>query len=71
MSEESDVGAATLELGVCTVRLAWYFFKFVIEPIEIGFVIIKTDAYRLGSVFRPIAVRFDQLGLIGLVDLKH
>ena len=27
------------------------FFKFVTKPIEIGFVIIKTDAYRLGSIF--------------------
>ena len=42
------------------------FFKFVTEPIGIGFVIIKTDAYRLGSVFQPIAVRFDRLGLIGI-----
>ena len=69
VSDESDVGAATLELGVCTVRLARYFFKFVTEPIEIGFVIIKTDAYQLGSVFRPMAVRFDRLGLIDLVGL--
>ena len=69
MSDESGVGAATLELGVCTVWLARYFFKFVTEPIEIGFVIIKTDAYQLGLVFRPMAVQFDQLGLIGLVGL--
>ena len=46
-----------------------FFFKFVIELIGIGFVIIKTDTYRLRSVFRPIAVRFNQLGLIGLVGL--
>ena len=45
------------------------FFKFVIELIGIGFVIIKIDTYRLRSVFRPIAVRFNQLGLIGLVGL--
>ena len=40
-----------LELGVCAVRSAWFFFKFVTESIRIGFVIIKTDAYQLGSVF--------------------
>ena len=40
------------------------FFKFVTKSIGIGFVIIKTDAYRLGSIFRPIAVRFVRLGLI-------
>ena len=45
------------------------FFKFVIELIGIGFVIIKIDTYRQRSVFRPIAVRFNQLGLIGLVGL--
>ena len=56
-------------LGVCAVRFARYFFKFVTEPIGIGFVIIKTDAYRLGSVFQPMAVRFDRLGLIYLVGL--
>ena len=57
--------------GVCTVRSARFFLKFVTEPIRISFVIIKTDAYRLGSVFQPITVRFDWLGLIGLVGLKH
>ena len=57
--------------GVCTVRWARFFLKFVTEPIRISFVIIKTDAYQLGSVFRPITVRFDWLGLIGLVGLKH
>ena len=45
------------------------FFKFVTEPIGIGFVIIKTDAYRLGLIFRPIAAQLDWLGLIGLVGL--
>ena len=60
-----------MEIGVCVGRSAQFFLKFVIEPIGIGFVIIKTDAYRLGPVFRPISVRFDQLGLIGLVSLKH
>ena len=44
-----------------------FFFKFITEPIEIGFVIIKTDAYQLRSIFRPITVRFDRLGLIGLI----
>ena len=48
-----------------------FFFTFVIEPIGVGFVIIKIDAYRLESVFRSIAVRFDRLGLIGLFGLKH
>ena len=56
-------------IGVCMVRLARFFSKFVTEPIEIAFVIIKTDAYQLGSVFRPMAVRFDRLGLIDLVGL--
>ena len=46
-----------------------FFFKFVTEPIGIGFVIIKTDAYRLGLIFRPIAAQLDWLGLIGLVGL--
>ena len=55
--------------SVCAVRSAWFFFKFVTEPIGIGFVIIKTDAYRLGSIFRPIAAQLDWLGLIGLVGL--
>ena len=59
----------TLEVGVCVVRLAWFFSKFVTKPIGIGFVIIKTDAYWLRSVFRPIAVQFDPFGLIGLVGL--
>ena len=58
-----------LHLGVCAVWFARYFFKFVTEPIGIGFVIIKTNVYRLGSVFRPMVVRFDRLGLIGLVGL--
>ena len=38
-------------LGVCVVQSVWFFLKFVIESIRIGFLIIKTDAYRLGSVF--------------------
>ena len=58
-------------LGVCTVWSARFFLKFVIEPIGIGFFIIKTDAYHLGSVFRPIVVRFLVVGLIGLVGLKY
>ena len=36
---------------------------------SVNFVIIKTDAYWLWSVFRPITVRFDRLGLIGLIRL--
>ena len=58
-------------LGVCTVWSARFFLKFVIELIGIGFFIIKTDAYRLGSVFRLIVVRFLAIGLIGLVGLKY
>ena len=54
-------------LRVCVVRSAQFFLKFVIEQIGIGFLIIKTDAYRLGSVFRPIAVQFFAVGLIDLV----
>ena len=64
-------------VGVCAVRSARFFLKFVTEPIGIGFLIIKTDAYCLGSVFQPIdsslfvlhnfAVRFFAVGLIGLV----
>ena len=54
---------------MCGLVGSVFFFKFVIELIGIGFVIIKTDTYRLRSVFRPIAVRFNQLGLIGLVGL--
>ena len=41
--------------------VAAIFLKFITEPIEIGFLIIRTDAHRLGSVFRPIAVRFFRL----------
>ena len=59
----------TLEVGVCVVRLARFFSKFVTKPIGIGFVIIKTDAYRLGSIFRLIVMQFDRLGLIDLVGL--
>ena len=52
------------------VRLARFFLEFVTETIGIGFLIIKTDAYRLGSIFRPIAARFGQLDLIGLVGFN-
>ena len=57
--------------GVRVVQSARFFLKFVTEPIGIGFLIIKTNAYRLGSVFRPIVVWFGRFGLIGLVGLKH
>ena len=50
---------------VCAVRSTQFVFKFVTEPIGISFVIIETDAYQLGSVFRPIVVWFDCLDLIG------
>ena len=53
---------------MCAVRLAQFFSKFITKPIGIGFFIIRTDAYRLGSVFRPIAVQFFAVGLVGL---KH
>ena len=51
------------------VQSTRFFFKFVTKPIKIGFVIIKTDAYQLGSIFQPILVRFDWLNLIGLDGL--
>ena len=54
-------------LGVCAVWSVRFFLKFITEPIEIGFLIIKIDAYRLGSGFRHIAVRFFAVGLVGLV----
>ena len=47
------------------------FSKFITKPIEIGFFIIRTDADRLRSVFRPIAVWFFAVGLVGLVGLKY
>ena len=55
------------------MRFGWlgFFLKFVIELIGIGFLIIKINAYRLGSVFQPIVVWFGRFGLIGLVGLKH
>ena len=59
------------KLGVCAVRLARFFLKIVTEPIGISFLIIKTDSYRLRSVFQPIVVRFGWLSLIGLVGLKR
>ena len=55
---------------MCAVQSARFFLEFVTESIGIGFLIIKTDAYRLGSIFRPIVVRFGQLGLIGLVGFN-
>ena len=57
------------KLGVCTIQSARFFSKFIIELIRIGFLIIETDAHRLGLVFRPIAVRFLVAGLFGLVGL--
>ena len=44
------------------IRLAWFFLKIVTELIGIGFLIIKTDSYRLESVFRFITVRIGRLG---------
>ena len=43
-------------LGVCTIQSAWFFLKFITEPIEIGFPIYS------GAVFA--------VGLIGLVGLN-
>lgn len=37
--------------GVCGVRLYWFFFLIIIEPIRISFFIIRTDAYSLKTVF--------------------
>ena len=45
-------------VGLCVVWKGRFFSKFITELIEIGFFIIGIDAHRLGSVFRPIAVRF-------------
>ena len=58
-------------LGVCTVWPTWFFPKFIIKPIGICFLIIRTNTYRLGSVFRPIALWFLTVCLINLVSLKH
>ena len=55
---------------MCAVRSAQYFLKFVTELIGIDFLIIETDAYLLGLVFRPIAVWFGRLSLIGLVGFN-
>ena len=52
------------------VRSAWCFAKFITEPIEVGFLIIRTNAYHLGSVFRHIAMWFFAVSLIGLIGLK-
>ena len=59
------------KLRVSAVRLARFFLKFVTKSIKIGFLIIKNDAYRLGLVFQPIAVRCLAVDLISLVGLKH
>ena len=56
---------------VCTVCLVRFFSKFITESIEIAFLIIGIDARCLQSVFRPIAVWFFAVGLIGLTDLKY
>ena len=53
------------------VQSARFFLKFVTKPIGINFLIIKIDAYRLGSIFQPIVMQFGWLSLIGLVGLKH
>ena len=52
------------------VRSVRFFSKFITEPIEIGFLIIRTDAHHLRSVFQPIAVPFFAVGLIGLKLFK-
>ena len=69
--EEREGSPLPISLGVCTVRLARFFPKFITEPIGIGFLIIGIDAYRLVSVFRLLAVRFFAVGIIGLIGLKH
>ena len=60
-----------VKLGVCVVRLGRFFSKFITEPIDIGFFIIGIDAHHLRSVFRPIAVWFFMVSLLGLVNLKY
>ena len=67
--EWKTVPSYLFHLGVCAVWSTQFFFKFVTKPIGIGFIIIKTDAHRLGLIFWPIAMRFDQFSLIGLVGL--
>ena len=57
-------------LGVCAIRSARCFAEFITKLIEVGFLIIRTNAYRLRSVFRHITVRFFAVGLIDLVGLK-
>ena len=59
------------KLRVSAVRLARFFLKFVTKSIKIGFLIIKTDAYHLGLVFRPIVVKCLAVDLISLIGLKH
>ena len=56
---------------MCAIRLAQYFSKFITKPIGVSFLIIKIDAYRLGSVSQPLTMWFLAVGLIGLVGLKH
>ena len=58
-------------VGLCTVQSARFFLKFITEPIEISFLIIRTDAYRLGLVFRHIAVRFNRFGCLELFFLDN
>ena len=36
---------------LCMVRSAWFFPKLITKSIEINFLIIRADAYRLGLVF--------------------
>ena len=52
---------------MCVVQSARFFLNLLPKPIGIGFLIIKIDAYCLGSVFRPIAMWFFAVGLIDLV----
>jgi len=42
------------------------FSQIYIKPIEIGFLLIRTNAHRLRLVFRSIAVRFFAVSLISL-----
>ena len=50
-------GRWTCVACACVIRSTWFFsidlvfLEFITEPLGIGFVIIKIDAYRLRSVF--------------------
>ena len=61
--------ASLLKLEACAIWSLPFFLKFIIESIEIGILIIETDAHRLESVFQP--ERFFAILSIGLFGLNH